>query len=134
MAAEKPRPVADPDSAPFWEGCAHGELLAQQCLTCGRFRWPPRGVCPVCSGWRFAWRTLAGTGQVQSFVVPHRPFSPGFADEVPYVVVHAAMDGTDVRVVLVANMPGVAWQDVVVGMPVRVAFDARGLPYFVASA
>ena len=69
---------------------------------------------------------------MQSFVVPHRPFSPGFADEIPYVVVHVTMDGTGERVVLIANLQGVFWPEVVVGMTVKVAFDARGLPYFIA--
>jgi uncharacterized OB-fold protein len=67
---------------------------------------------------------------VQAFVVPHRPFSPGFADEVPYVVVHVALDGTEGQVVLVSNLAADDWTTVRVGLPVVVEFDARSLPRF----
>ena len=128
--SDKPVPVPDADSLPFWDGCAAGRLSAQRCATCGRWRWPPRGVCPACGGWTHEWCALPGTGVVQAFVVPHRPFSPGFADEVPYVVVHVALDGTEGQVVLVSNLDADDWTTVRVGLPVVVEFDARSLPRF----
>ena len=67
---------------------------------------------------------------VQAFVVPHRAFSPAFASEVPYVVAHVALDGTDGQVVLVSNLADVDWQAVSVGMRVAVFFDQQGLPKF----
>jgi len=127
---DKPLPVADADSQTFWDACAAGRLIAQRCDDCGRWRHPPRGVCPGCGSWSFAWHDLPNRGKVRSFVVPHRPFSPGFADDVPYVVVYVAVDGTDGQVLLVSNLQGLAWQDVAVGMPVECHFDDRGLPYF----
>ena len=128
---DKPLPVADADSQPFWDACKERRLVAQQCLTCGRYRHPPRGVCPAVVAGRSSGAELAGTGVVESFVVPHRPFSPGFADDVPYVVVHIAMDDTDGQVVLVSNLRGLAWSEVAVGLPLEAQFDERGLPYFV---
>jgi len=130
LVAEKPTPVADADSQPFWDACREQRLIAQQCASCGRWRWPPRGVCPGCGSWAMTWRDLPGTGEVESFVVPHRPFSPGFADEVPYVIAHIILDGADRRVVLVSNIVGCAWESVEVGMPVVVSFEADGLPKF----
>jgi uncharacterized OB-fold protein len=128
--AEKPMPVGDADSQPFWDACREQRLIAQQCDACGRWRWPPRGVCPACASWAFTWRDLPRTGHVESFVVPHRPFSPGFADEVPYVVVHVVMAGTAGRVVLVSNLVGCAWEAVSVGMRVDASFEGDGLPRF----
>jgi uncharacterized protein len=126
----KPRPVPDADSAPFWAACQAGRLTAQQCSSCGACRWPPRGVCPVCSSWTFDWREVPATGVVRSFVVPHRAFSPAFAAEVPYVVAHVAIDGTAGRVVLVSQLRVDDWQQVRVGQVVDVIFDEAGLPGF----
>jgi uncharacterized protein len=128
--SDKPWPVADLDSQPFWDACRQRRLVAQCCTACSRFRWPPRGVCPVCNSWAFTWIELAGSGIVESYVVPHRAFNPAFADAVPYVVVHVAMDGTDGRVVLVSNLVNCEWQAVHVGMGVGVVFDENGLPKF----
>jgi len=119
----KPRPVADHDSQRFWDACRDGQLIAQRCEECGRWRWPPRGVCPGCGSWTFEWRELPGSGVVESFVVPHRAFNPAFAEDVPYVVVHVALDGTDGQVVLISNFVGCEWQNVKVSLSVRVFFD-----------
>jgi uncharacterized protein len=127
---DKPSPVADADSQPFWDACRAGRLVAQQCDACGRWRWPPRGICPACNAWAHQWRPLPGTGVIQAFVVPHRAFSPAFAEDVPYVVVHVALDGTDGQVVLVSNLDPLDWQAVSVGMRVAVFFDRSSLPKF----
>jgi uncharacterized protein len=62
--------------------------------------------------------------------VPHRAFNPAFADEVPYSVVHVALDGADGHVVLVSNLEGLDWQALRVGTRVEVFFDERALPKF----
>jgi uncharacterized OB-fold protein len=131
----KPLPVPDTDSAPFWDACRAHTLVAQCCRACGAWRFPPRGVCPRCASWDFDWRELAGTGVVQTFVAPHRAFTPGFAGDVPYVIASVVMDGTDESVVIAGNLTGCAWDAVRVGMPVRAIFiDATPeitLPKFV---
>jgi len=119
----KPLPIADPDSQPFWDACKRHELTAQRCRGCGRWRFPPRGVCPSCYSWEADWLPLPGTGNVQTFVVPHRAFSPAFSDELPYVVAHVVLDDTDGNVVMIGNLLGCQWTDVQVGMPVRVNFE-----------
>jgi hypothetical protein len=118
----KPLPVADPDSKPFWDACAEHRLVAQRCSDCGTWRFPPRGFCPACWSPRAEWQALAGTGTVQSFVVPHRAYSVAFEPDLPYVIAHVEMDGTGGRVVIVADLTGCPWTDVRVGLPVRVAF------------
>jgi uncharacterized OB-fold protein len=127
---DPPKPVGDTDSQPFWDACLQQRLVGQRCAACGRFRWPPRGVCPACGSWRFEWLDLPGEGVVQAFAVPHRAFNPAFAERVPYVIVHVALEGTDGRVVLISNLEGCDWQAVRVGMAVRVAWGADGLPKF----
>lgn len=118
----RPLPIADPDTAPFWEGCRRHELRAQRCRGCGALRWPPRGVCPRCHAWAFEWIALDRRGTVASFVVVHRATHPAFAAAVPYVIAQIAIEGTDGAVRLLTNVVGRAWEDVRVGMPGVVEF------------
>ncbi len=122
MSPSKPLPLPDADGRPFWDACRQHELRAQRCNGCGRFRWPPRGICPACHSWEFEWQLLPGGGTVASFVVVHRA-PPAFAAEAPYVVAYVELDGTDGQVRLLSNVVGCAWQDVTVGMRVNVEFD-----------
>ncbi len=119
----KPLPAPNLDTKPFWDACKEHKLRAQRCTACGRFRWPPRGVCPSCYCWGFEWATLVETGTVCSFVVVHYVSVPAFADDIPYVVAQITMDGTDNQVTLTSNVIDCPWETVKVGMAVRVVYD-----------
>lgn len=120
----KPLPAPDPDSQPFWEGCKAHELRAQHCSACGHFRWPPQSFCPDCYSWDFEWVKLAETGTIYTFVAPHYVSVPAFQEDSPYVIAHVTIDGTDERVRIVSNVIDCPWEDVKVGMRVRVVFEA----------
>ena len=119
----KPLPKTDVDSQPFWHACQKHELRAQRCNDCQRFRWPPQAFCPECYSWKFDWTRLPETGEVTTFVVVHYAAVTAFQPDLPYVVAHIAIDGTDGHVELVSNVIGCSWQDVKVGMVVRAVFD-----------
>lgn len=119
----KPLPVPDPDTAPFWDGCRAHELRAQRCRSCGRLRWPPRGICPHCQSWEHEWTVLPRRGAVASFVAVHRATNAAFASDVPYVIAQVLIDGTDGRVRMLSNVIGCAWDAMRVGMPVEVVFE-----------
>jgi uncharacterized OB-fold protein len=119
----KPLPVPDVDSQMFWDRCKAHELSAQRCRDCNKFRWPPQAFCPHCYSWNFDWAKLGETGTVASFVIVHYVSIPAFQDDVPYVVAHIALDGTDNQVTMISNVVQCPPQDVRVGMPVRVVFD-----------
>ena len=119
----KPLPVADVDSQPFWDGCKAHELSAQRCRDCRTFRWPPQAFCPHCYSWNFDWTKLGETGVVASFVIVHYVSIPAFQEDVPYVVAHITLDGTDGQITMISNVIGCPTQDVRVGMPVRVVFE-----------
>jgi uncharacterized OB-fold protein len=55
--------------------------------------------------------------------VVHHVSSPAFAANAPYVVANVIVDGTAGRVRLMSNIVGCPWEDVRVGMPVRVFFE-----------
>ena len=119
----KPLPTPDLETRPFWEACKEHELRAQRCTACGAFRWPPRPICPRCRSWDHEWAKIEGTGEVYSYVVVFYSASPVFAAEMPYVVAHITMDGTDRAVRLISNVVDCPWEEVKVGMRVAVVFD-----------
>ena len=119
-----PLPVPDADSAPFWAACRDGHLAVQRCPSCTRFRWPPMEFCPYCHFDGGDWTTLPGTGVVQSYVIVHRAFDPAFADRIPYVVAHIALDEAD-GVTIIGNVEGDT-DAVAVGQRVTVEFREEG--------
>ena len=119
----KPLPAPDPATMPFWEACKQHELRAQRCKACGHFRFPPQGVCPSCYSWDYEWARLAETGRIISFVVVHYVSVPAFAPDVPYAIADIAIDGTNGVVELTSNVIDIPWEEVKVGMPVRVVFE-----------
>ena len=76
--------VTEPTSAAFWEGCARGELLVQACASCGLRRMPPRPMCARCRSIEVRWEVTSGRGRIWSFIVPHPPLLPAFAEVAPY--------------------------------------------------
>lgn len=122
-------PVIDEDGAPFWEYTARGELRIQACTSCGELRFPPRPCCPHCQSFDSEWRRMSGRGRIWSFVLPHPPLLPWYAEQAPYnaVVVELA-DAPHIRLAgNVVAAPGAALDSVDparlrIGAPVRVAF------------
>lgn len=96
-------PQADDDSAPFWDGCLAGELRVQRCADCGRFRMPPRPMCPHCRSFGHEWSAVSGRGRIWSYVVPHPPLLPAFNALAPYNVVIVELD-EDPALRLVGNL------------------------------
>jgi uncharacterized OB-fold protein len=96
-------PLRDDDSAPFWEGTLKGELRMQRCVSCGRLRFPPRPMCPWCRSMESDWPLISGRGTIWSFVVPHPPLLPAYAELAPYNVIVVALD-EDPTLRLVGNL------------------------------
>lgn len=87
-----PIPVPDRDTAPFWEGCARGELLIQHCAACGAWLWQPRPVCSQCQTPDPEWTRVTGDGKVASWTVLRPPTLPAYSDMVPFVVLLIELD------------------------------------------
>ena len=121
--------VEEPTAAEFWAGTARGELLVQACGACGRWRHPPRPMCPHCRSTDVTWVRTSGTGRVWSFVVPHPPLLPAYSPLAPYNVIVVELDDErTIRMVgnLVASPDGAINeldpQSIEIGEPVRVVF------------
>ena len=123
--------VDDEVAGEFWAGAARGELLVQACAACGRWRMPPRPMCPHCRSTALRWDATSGRGSVWSYVVPHPPLLPAYAALAPYNVVTVALEeDPSIRFVgnLLARPEGTIDEvdpaTIVIGEPVRVVFQA----------
>jgi uncharacterized OB-fold protein len=130
MIEGAPLPATDnPLDAPFWQAALRGELVVQTCLACGRRRFPPRPMCPHCQSFENAWRPVSGRGRIWSFVVPHPPLLPAFADVAPYNVILVELE-EDSKIRIVGNLVASAGGEIneidpatiEIGSPVRVVF------------
>ncbi|MFN8558011.1 MAG: OB-fold domain-containing protein [Dehalococcoidia bacterium] len=132
-AADKPVPVPNEDNAPYWEGARQRRLVLPRCTACGQYYARPRIVCAVCHGEQFAWTPVSGRGVIHSYTVVHQTTSPGFQDELPYVIVHVTI-AEQPECVVTANLIGVFDADrLTIDLPVVVDFEDRGdqtLPQF----
>jgi uncharacterized protein len=116
------RPQVTPDTAFFWAGTLAGELRIQRCASCGALRHPPGPMCPACgTPGDGGYVVAAGTGEVFSYVVHHHPPVPG--KRLPLVV---ALVQLPEGVRMVGEMPGVAPDQVRIGLPVRSTFLRPG--------
>jgi uncharacterized OB-fold protein len=119
MSYDKPLPHVTGLARPFWEGTHAHELRLQRCRACGSYRFPPQVLCRECLAEEHDWTPVSGKATVYSFVVQHRPATPAFADDVPYVV--AVVELAEGPLML-TNIVGCAPDEITAGMPVEVTF------------
>jgi hypothetical protein len=128
---DKPVPVPTPETQPFWDGCAAGALRIQRCLDCGKPYFYPRPVCPSCGSVNVEWFTASGEATLYSYVINHRP-APGFEADAPYAIAVVQLTEGPRMMANIVGVPNTP-QDLVLDMPLRVTFEARGdvqLPLF----
>ena len=128
--ADRPVPLADNVSRPYWEAAGRGELLYQECPACGHRQLYPRALCTDC-GATPEWRTASGRGTVHTYTVIRQNWAEPFREMLPYVV---AMVELDEGPRLMSNVTDCAPEDVAVGMPVEAWYlpfdDGVALPMF----
>lgn len=114
-------PAPSAESRAFWTGGQRGELLISRCHDCGHFFHPPGPACFRCRSRDVAPEPVSGRATVAAFTINRQNWIPGF--EPPYVVAMVELeDEPDVR--LISNVVGVPVDDVYVGMPVEIFFEA----------
>lgn len=89
---DKPLPIVDPESAPYWTGLKERRLILKRCRDCGRHHFYPRALCPHCHSDALEWADARGTGSVYSYTVARRPAGPAFKADAPYVVAVVELD------------------------------------------
>lgn len=113
-------PMTD-ETAAYWQACREGRLALQRCGDCGNWQFYPRTLCTRCDSARLSWQTASGRGQVETYTVVHVPLTPAYAADVPYVVALVRLqEGPR----LMTNVIDCAADEVRIGMPVEVVFEA----------
>jgi uncharacterized OB-fold protein len=133
MNPTKAVPQPTPETQPFWDGCAAGELRLQRCRPCDAFYFPPRAFCPRCLSDDVAWEATSGRGTLHTYVINHRA-APGF--EPGYAIAVVELDEGPRMMTNVVGVPNTP-DDLVLDMPLVVAFEDRGdlrLPVFTAAS
>lgn len=125
----KAAPKPTPETQPFWDGCAEGELRLQRCRPCEAHYFPPRPFCPRCLSDDVVWEAVSGRGTLHTYVINHRA-APGF--EPPYAIAVVQLDEGPQ---MMSNIVGVDQtpEALQLDMPLRVTFEPRGdirLPVF----
>jgi uncharacterized OB-fold protein len=122
MTSQRPLPALTVNNAAFWTGGQRGELSIYRCQECRYYVHPPVRFCPRCESRDVQPEAVSGHGTVASFTVNHQKWEPDL--DVPYVMALIELDEqADVR--LVTNIVHCPPDDVRIGMPVQVLFEAR---------
>ena len=80
-----------------------------------------RLTCPSCGLEEYEWIKASGKGSLYSYIVVHPPTLPVFKDDVPYPVVLVELEEGPR---MVSNVVDCANEDLEIGMPLEVFFDA----------
>jgi uncharacterized OB-fold protein len=107
----------------FWRSGADGTLRFMGCDECTRVHHPPVPRCPYCGSHSLAPRAVSGRATVATYTVNRQSFMPGY--DPPYVIAIVELDD-DPTIRLMTNIVGCEIDDVEIGMPVDVAFEASG--------
>lgn len=122
MAQDKPLPVPDPVTQPYWDGLNAGELRIQRCRSCEKAVFYPRALCPHCGSRDLGWITCSGRGTLHAFTIAHRGTPAAFKGSTPYVVAMVDLEeGARVMTNLIDVDP--APEAVKIGMAVEVVFE-----------
>lgn len=89
---ERPLPVPDQSSAPYWEACAEHVLKLPRCSRCQTFTLPPDVTCPHCQSLdpAFTYEPVSGRGKVRTWTVIRQSFLSGLT--APFVLVDVQLD------------------------------------------
>ena len=116
---DKPVPVVDADSAPYWEGAKQGRLMIQKCRETGRTFLYSRRLAPGAG--EADWIEASGRGEVYSWTVARRPAGAAFKGDTPYVVASITLEeGARILTNIVTDDP----DGVHIGQKVEAIFDA----------
>ena len=123
QSSNKPVPVPDAETQPYWDAASQHSLKIPHCDSCGEYVFPPRPGCPGCLGSPLEWVEVSGRGTLYSFAVMHESYMRGF--EPPYLIAQVELEEQP-GLRLTANLVGCDPAGAVIGMPVSVTFEDRG--------
>jgi len=123
-ATERPLPVPDESSAPYWAATARHVLTVARCGQCGTLTLPPDIVCAACGSTdpAFEFVPVSGRAEVRSWTVVRQAFLPGFDGDLPFVLVDVELaEQADLR--LIGRLLDGVEAELRGGAQVRVAYE-----------
>ena len=112
-------PTLTPHSTPFFTA---GTIQIQFCSECGHAQHPPDDLCRKCQSTDLVFRSMPGTGRVESAAIVRHAVHPALAEHVPYVIAIVSVDGAPGCSVQ-GNVVGCAPEAVAIGQKVRAVFE-----------
>ena len=104
-------PDTNPETKPYFDGCAAGKFLIRRCTSCKKAHWYPRELCPFCFG-TCAWEDGSGKGKIYSLSVMKRA-------EVPYCIAYVTLDEGPT---MMTNIVDCDLDSIRIGQPVKLKF------------
>jgi uncharacterized protein len=117
---QRPLPVPDEASKPFFDGARQRRLMVQRCASCGTMMWPVKPGCTNCLSPDVEWVQVSGKATLYSFVLMHQVYHPAFAAEVPYNIAEVDL-AEGLRII--SNIVGCTNAELTIGMPLTVTFE-----------
>jgi len=119
-AYNKPLPIQDSLTKPYWDHARSHRLAVQICNECSDIHFPPSPICPACLSDNQSWKVVSGKGILLTWGRFHRAYWDGFRSEVPYEVCVVKLEEGPL---LVSNFFGKAPQALYSGMPLKAVFE-----------
>ena len=127
---ERPAPVANALTKPFWDACNERRLVLQNCTACDRLHFPPTQKCSKCGSDKLVWKEVKGRGHIDVGFVIRDSRVKGFQPAQPLNFALITLD-EDPGINFLSNLPGRAPGDVPQGAPVEVIFEQTSSGQFI---
>jgi uncharacterized OB-fold protein len=124
-SSNKPVPLPDDLSRPFWDAAKERRLAIQRCGSCGYYNHPPRRFCDTCLAQDLRFEPVSGRGIVYTFTVMHQRDVAGFEEDAPFINVVVELIEQP-QLLMVSNLPITERAKVTIGAVVEVDFEDRG--------
>ena len=116
--------VPDDLTRPFWEAANERRLVIQYCAACDRMQHPPGRRCHQCgSDEHLGWREVSGRATIYNYCVVHDTPVRVLQQDQPFNVAVVMLD-EDPGIQMYSHLPGTPVDEVPVGAPVEVVFEA----------
>ena len=120
---ERPAPVPNALTKPFWDACNERRLVLQNCTACQRLHYPPAQKCGKCGAAdKFVWKEVKGNGHIDVYFVIRDSRIRGFRSAQPINFAVITLD-EDPGINFLSNLPGTPAGEVPVGAPVELMFE-----------
>jgi uncharacterized OB-fold protein len=122
---ERPAPVSNDLTKPFWDACNQQRLVLQNCTACQRLHYPPTQKCTKCGSDKLVWKEVQGKGHIDGSFVIRDSRVKGFQSAQPVNFAVVTLD-EDPGINFLSNVPGTAPGKVPAGAPVELMFEKTG--------